>query len=116
MARSLRGLYIGIVATVVVFGGLFAWGLLRRPGAVGLVSAWALALVLVPAAVSFARAPFTITIHDEGLLLLSHGGRTELHWIDVTEARLWRAPVGRQPRVLTLRDRRGALTTLSEAE
>jgi hypothetical protein len=117
LARSLNGLFIGIVTSVVVVAALVVWNVWFDPGAAAMIAATAFVLAVVPAGVSFARAPYTITIHDEGLRMKAHGrARVHLRWSQIRRAQLRRGPGAKRSRVVSLQTEPGAIITISEVE
>jgi hypothetical protein len=115
--RSLRGLLIGAVAIVFVFGALVAWNLFFRPGLAGALAMAMIAMVSIPAAFVFLTVPHTITTHDEGILIKALWRQpVAITWDRIESARIWRAPLGRHPTIVTVIVRGQKSLTASEAE
>ena len=115
--RSLQGFLVGAAAIVAVFGALIAWNLIRRPGLPGALAVAMLVGVAILAALIFLQGPHTITIHVEGILIRAIWRKPlAIAWEAIESVRIWRAPLGRNPTVVSVHPRNNKSLTISDAE
>lgn len=116
-SRSARGLMVGGGIIVAIFGALLAWNLLGRGGQRGLIGAAIVALVAIPAVVVYLKSPKRVGAYEGGLVLEPYFGRAaRVAWSDVVDGRIWIAPLGKQPTIISMRAADGHAVTVSEAE
>jgi hypothetical protein len=116
LRRSLRGLISAGILIGGIFGALVALAYLRS----GLAAAGSAFLVVFLAGITlviFLRQPRRVLLGEKGIFLAPYLGSARIvRWEQVTEAKLWRAPLGRQPLVVRLSTEEGSPISLSEAE
>jgi hypothetical protein len=117
LRRSSRGIAVGTVVVVGVFGALIAWNLVRRPGPMGLLMVAVIAVVSIPAVLIFLSAPHTVTIHHAGISVRALWRQpVRIPWANIVSVRMWRAPLGSHPTIVSLRLQGAPSLTLSAAE
>jgi len=115
--RSLRGLLVTGAILVLVCGGLAGWNMVMRQSSVG---AFGVGLAIVMGVILvgfFLRTTRALTAHEEGLHLERFvGAARTLEWGQVESVRIWRAPLGKRPVVVTIRVAGQAAISAGEAE